>query len=160
MKLFEINQMLLRCVKDGDNVVDTETGEVIDTEALDALKMEKREKEKNIAMWIKNLDSDAAELKKQKQIFAERQAAAERKRDSLKQYLFDSLAGAKFETPEVKVSYRKSTSVNVSDESLVPEEFLIPQPAKIDKGGIGKALKAGKNVPGCSLVEKQNIQIK
>lgn len=39
MKLFEINEAIERCVLDGDNVVDTETGEVLDVEALNALHM-------------------------------------------------------------------------------------------------------------------------
>ena len=32
--LYEINEQILRCVKDGDMVVDTETGEVIDMAAV------------------------------------------------------------------------------------------------------------------------------
>ena len=48
MKLYEINEAI-------ENCVDTETGEILDEAALDALKIEREEKIRNIAAWIVNL---------------------------------------------------------------------------------------------------------
>lgn len=160
MKLFEINEAIERCVIEGENVVDTETGEVLDVEALNNLHMAFNEKAENIAMFIRNLDAEAAALKEQKNIFAARQKAAENKRDSLKEYLATCLQGKPFKTDRVKVSFRKSESVKVTDQDQIPETYLVCSVPTVDKAGIKKALKAGENVPGCVLEEKQNIQVK
>lgn len=160
MKLFEINEAIERCVLDGDNVVDTETGEVLDVEALNSLKMAFAEKAENIAMFIRNLDAEAAALKEQKNIFAARQKAAENKRDALKEYLAMCLQGKPFKTDRVKVTFRKSEAVKVTDQVSIPDRYFYFADVKVDKTEIKKALKAGENVPGCVLEEKQNIQVK
>lgn len=160
MKLFEINEAIERCVLDGDNVVDTETGEVLDVEALNALHMAFAEKAENIAMFIRNLDAEAAALKEQKNIFAARQKAAENKRDALKEYLAMCLQGKPFKTDRVKVTFRKSEAVKVTDQVSIPDRYFYFADVKVDKTEIKKALKAGENVPGCVLEEKQNIQVK
>ena len=54
----------------------------------------------------------------------------------------------------------KSTSAEITDESLIPEDYLVPQPPKVDKRGILADLRAGLDVPGAVLSENQNIQIK
>lgn len=160
MKLFEINEAIERCVVDGENVVDTETGEVLDVDALNQLHMEFGEKAENIAMFIRNLEAEAAALKEQKNIFAARQKAAERKRDSLKEYLAFCLEGKPFKTDRVKVTFRKSESVKVIDQAVIPEAYLVYAAPTVDKMGVKKALKAGENVPGCELTASTNIQVK
>ena len=42
----------------------------------------------------------------------------------------------------------------------VPDEYLRYKEPELDKKRVTDALKAGEVVPGCELVEKQNIQIK
>lgn len=160
MRLFEINEAIERCVIDGENVVDTETGEVLDVEALNALHMAFDEKAENIAMFIRNLDAEAVALKEQINIFTARKRATENKRDSLKEYLAYCLQGKPFKTDKVKVSFRKSESVKVTDQAHIPETYLVYSAPTVDKAGIKKALKSGENVPGCVLEEKQNIQVK
>lgn len=158
--LFEIKRDILACVKDGDSIVNTDTGEIIDVDALNALKMEAREKEENIAMWIRNLDSEASQLKEQKDIFAQREKSCKAKSESLKQYLTLCLQGKKFETPRVKVSFRKSKAVEIKDETKIPKEFLVYKDPTVDKTGIKKAIADGKEVPGAELIERANIQVK
>ena len=160
MKLFEIAQEIESCVIDGDNAVNTETGEVIDRAALDALQMDFNDKAENIALWIKNLDAEADAVKNQKLIFAARQKAVENKRDSLKEYLATCLQGKAFKTDRVKVSYRKSEVIAVQNIEKVPTEFLKYAAPTVDKAEVKKEIKAGKVVPGCVLESKQNIQIK
>lgn len=160
MKLFEINEAIERCVIDGENVVDTETGEVLDVEALNNLKMAFDEKAENIAMFIRNLEAEAAALKEQKNIFAARQKAAENKRDSLKEYLAMCLQGKPFKTDRVKVSFRKSEAVKVTDQEQIPETYLVYSAPTVDKTSIKKALKSGETIPGAVLEEKNNIQVK
>ena len=77
MTIYEIDQAIMECV-------DLETGEIIDTEKLDKLQMERDAKLENVACWIKDLKAEAEALKNEKQALAERQKVAENKMESLK----------------------------------------------------------------------------
>lgn len=158
--LYEINEQILRCVKDGDMVVDTETGEVIDAAALDALQMARDEKLTNIGKWILDLKADAKAIREREISLAERRKAKENKAEQLMDYMNMILAGKKFECADFKASYRKSQAVEVTDVEKIPAPYLIIQEPKVDKAGIKKALKAGEEVPGAKLVERNNLSIR
>ena len=152
--LYEINEAIR-------NTIDLDTGEIVDFEAFEALQLERDEKIENIGLWIKNLNADAAAYKAEKDSFAEKQRRAENKAESLKKYLDSVLAGSKFNTTRVSISYRKSTAVEV-DESKLPAKWLreIPATHVVDRAEITKALKAGEKIDGAVLVDRNNIQIK
>lgn len=151
--LYEISEEILNCV-------DMETGEIIDTEKLRELQMEFDDKVEGIALWIKNLLSDAAAIKEEKDKLAERQRVCENKAKSLKEYLSVFLGGQKFKTPKVSISYRKSKSVDVKDITVLPEEYMKYSEPTANKTEIKKAIESGIDVPGCEIVESQNMQIK
>lgn len=153
MNLYEIDQEIMNCV-------DMETGEIIDPARLNELQMDRDTKIENIACWIKNLYADAEAFKTEKQSFADRQKAAENKAESLKKYLTNYLAGQKFSTPKVAISFRKTSSVNVTDISQLPNEFLKFADPTPDKTAIKNAIKAGTTVTGAEIVEGQSISIK
>lgn len=159
--LYEINQNILNCITTEEGMtVNTETGEVIDLEALEQLELERGEKIRNIALWIKNLKSDAVALDAEEKAFKARKDAAKRKAEQLSKYLADVLNGEKVTGTDFTISWRKSTAVNVLDEKALPPTFLVPQPPKVDKTGISKALKNREAVSGAELVERQNMTIK
>lgn len=158
--LYEINEQILRCVKDGDMVVDTETGEVIDAVALDALQMARDEKLTNIGKWILDLKADAKAIREREISLAERRKAKENKAEQLMDYMNMILAGKKFECADFKASYRKSQAVEVTDAEKIPAPYLIVQEPKVDKAGIKKALKTGEDIPGAKLVERNNLSIR
>lgn len=60
----------------------------------------------------------------------------------------------KLELDGVRMSMRTygGGSVNIVDADRIPEEYLIPQPSKVDKKAILAALKETGDVPGCELV--------
>lgn len=152
--LYEINQAILDCI-------DMETGELIDPERLEQLTIEKDQKIENVACWIKNLTAEAAAYKAEKAAFAEREAQALKKADTLKKWLSDALAGQKFSTAKCAVSFRKSEAVMVDDVNLIPAEMLrIKTTYEPDKTAIKNAIKSGREINGCMLVENTNIQIK
>lgn len=152
--LYTINQAILDCV-------DTNTGEILDEQAFEALQMERNEKLENIALWVKNLTSESEALKAEEKAFAERRKAAENKAESLKRYLDSALKGQKFNTTKVAITYRKSTSVDVLDVEKLPEAYRkTVTTVSADKTAIGAALKAGELVDGATLVEKNNLSIK
>lgn len=160
MNLYEISAELLACVKDGDNIVNVETGEVIDIDRLNALKMERKTKIENIGKWIIDLEAESEACKQRKMQFADRERLAQNKAKQLKQYLTDVLGGHKFKTDDISITFRKSDSVKVKDQSKVPERFLVPHDPTVDKAAVKKELKAGLPVSGCELVTKQNISVK
>lgn len=159
--LYEISQDILNCVavEEGLNV-NIETGEVIDAEKLATLKMERSEKIRNIALWIKNLKADAKAYKDEKEVFYARQRAAENKMAQLENYLAHVLDGEKVKEQQFSISWRKSKSVNITNKAKIPKEFLIEQVPKINKTLISKELKNGADIPGAELIENRNIQIK
>jgi hypothetical protein len=153
MNLYEIDAAILECV-------DVETGEIFDVDKFEELSLTRDAKVENVCLWIKNLKAEAEALKVEKDAFAQRQKAAENKMESLKKYISGYLEGAKFETARVKVSFRKSESLEISEDAKIPEEFLKYKEPEVDKVGLKKALKDGMQFDGVSLVQNQNIQIK
>lgn len=153
MTLYEIDAAILDCI-------DAETGEVVDADKLNDLQMEREEKVEAVALWIKDLTAEAAALKAEKQAFSERQAAAEKKAESLRKWLSDALAGQKFKTTRVAVSFRKTESVDVPDVWALDDSFLKYADQTPDKQKIKAALKAGETVTGAALVEGQSMTIK
>lgn len=151
---------LVREIEDFEFEIDEETGEILNAEDLDNLELEKNEKLEQLCLWIKNLRSDAAAYKAEKDSFAKKQKAAENEAESIKNYIAYILAGEKFKTDRVTVSYRKSEQVECLDMSLVDDDYLRFKEPELDKTKIKKALKEGVKVGGCMLVEKQNMQIK
>lgn len=153
--LYELNKQ----IADFEFQIDEETGEILNADELDTIQMERDEKVENIALWIKNLSADADAYKKERDAFAEKERLAKAKMERLKAYLADTLNGDKFQTNRVTISYRKSDTVDIVDQSLLPLMYFRQEP-KVDKAGIKKALKAGREVSGARLIEKQNLQIK
>lgn len=162
MTLFEIDQAIANCVKlDGrEDYVDVSTGEVIDIQALDTLKMERNTKIRNIACWIRNLDAEEKALGEQEKIFRDRKNAAKNKKEQLKSYLAASLAGEKWKNNEVQITWKKSYPVEITDIKKLSSHYLKwkePEPNKIL---IGKDLKAGIKLDGAMIVEKNNINVR
>lgn len=151
---------LVREIEDFEFEIDEETGEILNANDLDNLELEKNEKIEQLCLWIKNLKSDAAAYKAEKDSFAKKQKAAENKAESIKNYIAYILAGEKFKTDRVTVSYRKSEQVECLDMSLVDDDYLRFEEPELNKTKIKKALKEGIKVGGCMLVEKQNMQIR
>ena len=158
MTIYEIDQAIMECV-------DLETGEIIDTEQLDKLQMERDAKLENVACWIKDLKAEAEALKNEKQALAERQRVAENKAESLKKWLAYALQGEKFKTTKCAISFRKSEAVEVTDEGLnnlmkEHDELLTYKAPEPNKTAIKDALKDGLNVVGVQLVQNVSTIIK
>lgn len=151
--LYQISQAIIICV-------DLSTGEILDTAAFDQLQMERDEKIENIALWIKNLRSEALAYKNEKDTFAEKQKRAENKAESLTKYLASVLGGKKFKSVKADITWRKSTSLNVQEGAQAPEKFLRYKQAELDKKALTDALKGGAEIAGFELVEKNNIQVR
>lgn len=141
----------------------------LDSEALLMEKMEQLQLD--YAKLIRNLRNEhinrraeAEAMKAEKQRIAKRQSTAEKAADRAARFLAYLTKGEKYEDDVVKISYRKSETVETDEEfcdwairnapGLVK---ITPEPRKAD---IKKLLKGGTLIEHCTLVEKKNIQIK
>lgn len=144
--------------------IDEETGEITSFEAVDALDVAFEDKAEAYALTIKNLLAFAEAAKAESKAVAERAKAAENRANRLKTHLAQSMAAVskdKIVTPRAALSFRASTSVDVEDENLVPDDyFRVEMLRKLDKATILKKLKEGGCIPGCRLMKNRNLQIK
>ena len=150
--LYEIQEDILSCI-------DLKTGEIIDVERLHGLQMERQQKIRNIACWIKNLLADARAYEEEEKTFAARKMAAKNKADSLKQYLSNCLHGEKIQDKEFSIGWRKSQKIHIDEGAAIPAVYLIPVPDKVDKQGLKDALRQGVLLPGITLMAYNNIQV-
>lgn len=162
--LYEIDKAYREAIEKG-YTVDEETGEIIfNATELDELEDVYNNKVDNIASFIKDMEAMETALDNEIKALTERKKNNAVKISHLKIYLAKSLEMhdiAKLETARNKISFRKSNSLSIFDEQLVPSKYkkqLIEE--KIDKMAIKDALKKGEIVDGCYIVETRNIQIK
>ena len=162
MTLYEIDNAIREVL---ESAADPETGELVDEELLeqyDKLIMDRDQKVENIGLFIKNLEADAKAIREEEKALADRRRAAENKAEHLRNYLQFCLGGQKFSTPRLAVSFRKSKKLQFDEAHLydIPDDYLRYKEPELDKKRITEALKAGEDIPGCSLVENVSMIIK
>ena len=145
-----------------DALVDQETGEIIDIDALNALELERDTKISNIACWIKDLKAEGEVLKAEEQNLNHRRKVCENKMESLKTYLATFLNGEKFKDSRCSISYRRSERVNFSDSfdlNTLPDSMkkITVEPRKTE---IKEFLKGGGEIEGVRIEENTSMTIK
>ena len=160
--LYDIDQEILDCV-------DMETGEILDSEKLTALQMERDRKLDGVALWIKDLNYEAQMVKEEADKLTARKRALDNKIAGLKMWLLIALDGEKLKTPRCNVYQTHSQRVAVADEKKLisflqtledPERFLkFPEP-ELRKDEIKKALKDDYEIPGATLETTESVVIK
>lgn len=160
--LFGITEELLQIFENID--IDEETGELLNLEQLEQIQGEFDDKASNIALYIQELQAQAEAIKNKSESLKDRQKSTTNKAERLKAYLSDMMNRAgktKVETDDVRISFRKSESVEILDQQLIPEEYINARlTVTPDKVSIKKAIKSGQNIEGAILIENQNLQIK
>ena len=160
--LYDIDQDILNCV-------DLETGEILDTEKLDALQMEREAKLEGVALWVKDLKAESAAVKEEADKLTTRRKAIDNKIESIKTWLVHALDGEKLKTPRCNVYQTHSQRVAVADEPALinflqtleePEKFLRFKDPELKRDEIKKALKDGTIIPGAELEETESVVIK
>ena len=162
MTLYEIDNAIREVL---ESAADPETGELVDEELLeqyDKLIMDRDQKVENIGLYIKNLEADAAAIKAEAKNLTARAKAAENKAEHLRNYLQFCLDGQKFQSPRLSVSFRRSQKVEVDQNRLfeIPDDYLRHKDPEVDKKRVSEALKAGEDIPGCTLVDSVSMIIK
>ena len=156
MKLYEITNMLAENENETDEKCYEDTKEIL----LEELNNKSSSIIKVFQNFKGNVDIIDQEIKRLQGL----KQAINKQSERLKEYVTMAMQEAKLdkvETPLGKLSFRKSTSVEIEDESKIPAKYItIKQTESISKTDIGKDLKAGKEVAGAKLVTKKNLQIK
>jgi predicted nuclease with TOPRIM domain len=159
MRLYELSTRYAELLELADSL-DQETFQ----DTLSSLEDAIEEKTENTAKLIKCLEADSKAIKEEEQRLADRRKALENRVADLKKYLFEQLEFAgldKVKRPTITVSIQlNNPSVEVLDESIVPSDYMIPQPASIDKKSILQALKDGAVIDGCQLKRTRGLRIK
>ena len=157
MNLYELSQNYL-AVQD----MDLEPETLKDT--LDSIEEAIEVKAENIAKWIRNLEADKKAFEEEEKRFKDKKQAADNRIKSLKLYLEDNMrltGKTKFKAGFFSFAIQNNPpSVEVFDEALIPKQFLIAQPVKIDRAGIKELLKAGEEVPGAELKQTKGLRIR
>lgn len=166
MKLYELAMNYRALMEAIDN---DELPEEAIADTLEAVTGEIEDKADNIACMLKSLDAEIVAIKAEETRLAERRKAKESAKERIKQYLSDMLLGIgidKVETARNKITFRKSESVELDEDTFFEwackngSHLLTYTAPKPNKTEIKKALKAGEEIEGATIVSSQNIQIK
>lgn len=169
-KLYELREeynALLNMLEEGNDEIPEDA--LYDT--LEAVAGEIKDKAVNIAVMIKDLQSDVEAFKNEESRLAQRRRVLENTVDRLKEYVTKELAGANIDQikddPRAAISFRRSKSVEIEDEDkfidwareLRPDFLTIK--TTIAKANIKKVLEKDSDYcPFAKVVEKNSIQIK
>lgn len=161
MKLYEITESLKALESLADEGMDEQT--IADT--FEAVEGEFNDKAIAVIHVANSMDSDIETLKTEIARLSARKKSLENSKDRLKDYLRANMEASgitKIECPIMKISISKGRDmVQIDNEGMIPTDYLnivvTKSPIKAD---ILKALKAGEDVPGCSLATgKSSIRI-
>jgi len=121
-------------------------------------------KSENYAYITKQFDGEMDmidnEIKRLQQAKKSREKTIQRLKDTIELAML-TFDVNKIETPLIKISFRNSESVEVSDVNDLPNEFkTIKLTETPDKYKIKDALKSGVFISGCSIKTNRNLQIR
>lgn len=123
------------------------------------------------AKVIKQLIADADAAKAEKERLSNREKSLRNRADSLKKMLQDSMEASgkmKFKTQLFSFGIQKNApALKILDEEQIPEDYLIPQPPKVDNAGIkdlakqnGGELKDADGNVWARLEQSQSLRIR
>lgn len=138
-----------------------EIDEQVFNDTLEAIEAE--DKINSYCKIIRQLKADALTCKEEAARLTARQktfeSGAERAENILDSFM-TATGKTKVKTDKFTVFYRETSSVNITDASKVPAEYLTPQEPKINKKSISEALKNGKSVAGAELQKNKSLNIR
>lgn len=159
MTLFEIQD----AIRNFEYDFDEETGEILNEDEFNELKVAEEAKKEGIACLAKEMRAEAKALKDEAQNLLDRASSKEKNADNLENWLGNILEHQPFETTRCKVGFRRTETCDIVEEGLVPKEYMVTQiktETKPDKRRIKDDIKSGKEIPGCAVTEHYRIQIK
>ena len=147
------------------NESDYDEQTILDT--LEGASGELEEKAKNVAMYIRNLESSAEQIKLAEHAMSIRRKSIEKKVESITGYLKDNMMRSGI--TEISCEYfalkikKNPPALVVDDIQAIPSKFMVtqPPPAPVpDKASIKNAIQNGEIVDGCHLEQGNRLEIK
>lgn len=134
-------------------------------EQIDSVSAGIAEKADAYARVMLNLEADAKAYKTEKLRLADKQKAAESAIERMKRRMLDTLNV--LDVKDIKTTVGKwavqknPPKVIVTDVDAVPEQWMIPQPAKLDLIGMLNYIKqTGEVIPGAEVVQETGIRFR
>lgn len=121
------------------------------------------EKIESYCQIIKQFQADADMFGKEIERMKARKQTAENGAERVKAALLMFLQASgqdKVKAGAFSVYTATTQAAKITDESKLPPEWFIPQPARVDKAGIKAALKAGAKIDGAELVNNTGVRIR
>lgn len=138
-----------------------EIDEQVFLDTLEAIGTE--EKIEGYCQVIKELQGDYDKYKAETDRLTARMKTAKNGIDRMKESLLTFLKAsgqAKVKAGTFSVSIGTSKQTNILDEALIPAEYKTPQPDKIDKTAIKKAIESGVDVAGAEIIVNEGVRIR
>ena len=146
-----------------EEATDEEAGAILDE--LDLKSGEIVQKAEIYARIIKSKEAEAEAYRAEEKRLAQDRHAAERTVEVLKDRLLETMQTLDVDTIQTGIGkwriQNNPWSAEITDESKVPEEYLIPQPPKVDRTALIKHFKeTGEIVEGVSFTQKQGLRFR
>ena len=161
MNIYEIKEsyeQLQQFMADG--LVDDE----VFRDTLESIEGNLEEKLEGYGLVIKNIEALANGYKAEADRLNNRHKEVVANIDKLKDRISVTLQTMnipKMDTEHFRYSFRKSDSLNVFDESKIPDQFIKSEVVtSVNKADLKKAMKGGLVVNGAEIIERQNLQFK
>ena len=139
-----------------------EDGVWVNEDELENLEIEREQKLENLACFVKELRAEASAIATEGNTLLDRANKLYGKADGIENYISFHLAGEELKSSRVAVTFRRSERVQITDQSKIPEEYIVTrveETTKADKTKIKKAIKAGVEIEGAYIQENLNIHI-
>ena len=124
-----------------------------------------QEKAINVAMYVRNLETESAAIAEAEKAMSARKKALNNKADRLKSYLLSEMQ--RTQTKQIKCPYfvlslRKTpASVRIAPNAVIPDYLLAPpKPQEADKRAIKEAIEKGLVIEGVTLESGETLSIK
>lgn len=160
MKLYEITGEILELLTMAE---DLELDQKMIRDTMEGLDFEFEEKAEAYAKVVKTLEMDIAGLDEEIRRMTKRKATIKNNIDRLKRSLEGAMIATgkrKFKTPLFGFGIQKNPpSLNVLDETKIPEEFWIEQQPKLDKKAALAYVKENK-VDWAELSQTESLRIR
>jgi hypothetical protein len=158
MNLYQINQTIANLMTPDDDGVIADDA----FDQLHLLSLAADEKLESIGCLLKDWQAEADAIKAECIVLTERRRVIEARADRLRKYAamqMTAMGKRKLETPRCVLALRPSKAVEVLDEAKIPDAYFAIK-RTVQKSEIAKAIKAGAEVPGAVLVERENLTVK
>lgn len=134
-------------------------------DTVEGLEGEIDEKLENIGIMILSQKAEDEVLKSEQDRIARKRKVNQNKSKYLKQYALDCLKAINRKKgggirATISRSLRHGASLDIADNAVIPDDYLIQQPPTIDRTALKEAVKNGLVIDGVTLRDSESITVR